>query len=264
MCRFANAVQKSQGVFDAVSGTKSVPSGDSEAVAGQCRECSDGSNKQETEQLIARIHAAMAEDCDCPLHRTRDAEIDPAVLERISAAISQDQAFASLTTVRAAIADVLDAGCSCTNEKHPWEMDDTTAEELDVTSGQRVRFIDDVCRRILELQREPHGMDAGLREDALESQEFYELMQAYRHASLTNQNATVTAFEAVKLFVRMRVTATALRQRESEVRAEERERAVERFMAVVKEIKGPNIPRVGLYEAMLAAGREVNCRDFEA
>jgi hypothetical protein len=150
-------------VSEVVSEAENVPSGDSEAVAKQCHERSDGLNEQEMGQLIAHIHAAMAEDCDCPLHRTKDAEIDPAVLQRVSTAISQDQAFASLTTVRAAIADVLDAGCSCTNEKHPWELDDTTAEELDVTNGQRVRFIDDVCRRILALQREPHGMDAGGR-----------------------------------------------------------------------------------------------------
>jgi hypothetical protein len=178
------------------------------------------------EQLIACIHAAMAEDCDCPQHRTGDAEIDPAVLQRISAAITRDQTFASLTTVRAAIADVVDGA-----EFYQW-MWDTNEVNANAVRGE---FMDAVCARVLELQREPHGMDAGLREDALESQEFYELMQAYRHASLTNQNATVTAFEAVKLFVRsrdmmhlwktprrrrMRVAATALRQRESEVRAE--------------------------------------------
>jgi hypothetical protein len=72
-----------------------------EAVVGQCHERSDSSNEQEIEQLIARIHAAMAEDCDCPRHRT--GEINPAVLQRISAAITRDQTFASLTTVRAAL-----------------------------------------------------------------------------------------------------------------------------------------------------------------
>lgn len=242
MCRFANAVQKSRGVFDAVSGTKSVPSGDSEAVAGQCRECSGGSNEQEAEQLIARIHAAMAEDCDCPLHRTGDAEINPAVLQRISAAITRDQTFASLTTVRAAVMDVIDSGDPNMAGRIWFFYERINGMEIwneEFANQQRCDFVDAVCARILELQREPHGMDAGLREDALESQEFYELMQAYRHASLTNQNATVTAFEAVKLFVRsrdmmhprktprrrrMRVAATALRQRESEVRAEERER----------------------------------------
>jgi hypothetical protein len=174
------------------------------------------SNEQETEQLIARIHAAMAEDCDCPQHQTGAAKIDPAVLQRISTAIRRDQTFASLTTVRAAIADVLDVGCSCANEKHSWELDDTTAEELDVTNGQRVRFMDAVCARILALQREPHGMDAGLREDALDNQEFYELMQAYRHAGIADQDAAVAAFEAVKSFVReswLPPSAATLRRR---------------------------------------------------
>jgi hypothetical protein len=50
-----------------------------------------------------------------------------------------------------------------------------------------------------------------------------------------------------------------IEQREQEVR----ERVVERFMAIVKEIKGPNVPRVDLYEAMLVAGREVLRRDSE-
>jgi hypothetical protein len=103
MCRFANTVevpQESRGVSDAISEAESVSSGDSEAVAGQCHECGDGSNEQETEQLIARTHAAMAEDCDCPQHRTGTAKIDPAVLERISAAITRDQTFASEDRLR--------------------------------------------------------------------------------------------------------------------------------------------------------------------
>jgi hypothetical protein len=32
-------------------------------------------------------------------------------------------------------------------------------------------------------------------------------------------------------------------------------------MAIVKGIKGPNVPRVDLYEAMLVAGREILRRD---
>jgi hypothetical protein len=102
--------------------------------------------------------------------------------------------------MRAAIFDAFDqnvkelAAHDC--ERHP-----VTDEEA---SDNRCDFVDAVTARILALQCEPHGMDAGLREDALESQEFYELMQAYRHASLTNQNAAVAAFEAVKSFVRAR------------------------------------------------------------
>jgi hypothetical protein len=111
-----------------------------------------------------------------------------------------------LTTVRAAIVHALDAGedatgCACEAQRHAWLF---SFREDEQETEKRSRLIDAVTARILALQREPYGMDAGLREDALESQEFYELMQAYRHASLTNQNAAVAAFEAVKSFVRAR------------------------------------------------------------
>jgi hypothetical protein len=193
-------------VVGAAPEAKSIPSGDSEAVAGQCRERSDSSNEQETEQLIARIHAAMAGDCDCPQHRTGTAKIDPAVLERIPAAITRDQTFASLTTVRAAIADALDAGedatgCACEAQRHAWSF---SFREDEQETEKRSRLIDAVTARILALQREPHGVDAGLREDALDSHEFYELMQAYRRAGIVDQDTTVAAFEAVKSFVRAR------------------------------------------------------------
>jgi hypothetical protein len=152
------------------------------------------------EQLIARIHAAMAEDCDCPRHRVGATKIDPAVLQRISAAIARDQAFASLTTVRAAIYDVIDKG-SFSGWWALYDEGDNPEVTEDMVNQERCDFVDAVCARILELQREPYGMDARLREDALESQEFYELMQAYRHAAVTDQNATVAAFNAVKSFV---------------------------------------------------------------
>jgi len=37
---------------------------------------------------------------------------------------------------------------------------------------------------------------------SLDGQEFYELMQAYRHAPLNDQSGVVAAFEAVKTFIR--------------------------------------------------------------
>lgn len=39
-------------------------------------------------------------------------------------------------------------------------------------------------------------------EDFLGEQEFYDLMQSYRHAPLTNQPLVVDAFEAVKAYIR--------------------------------------------------------------
>ena len=38
--------------------------------------------------------------------------------------------------------------------------------------------------------------------DKLESQEFYELMQAYRHVPLADQKSVVSAFENIKKFIR--------------------------------------------------------------
>jgi hypothetical protein len=241
MCRFANSTpQESRGVSDAVSESKSVFSGDSEAVAGQCRERGDGSNEQETEQLIARIHAAMAEDCDCPQHQTGDAEIDFAVLERISTAISRDQTFASLTTVRAAIYDVIDKG-SFSGWWALYDEGDNPEVTEDMINQERCDFVDAVCARILALQREPHGMDAGLRGDALDNQEFYELMQAYRHAGIADQDAAVAAFEAVKSFVRARnvsetVSPAAAIRRDFEAREGEQLREADAELAEVREV----------------------------
>lgn len=149
-------------VAEAAPEAKNVSQGDSEAVARQCRERGDSSNEQETEQLIARIHAAMAEDCDCPQHRTGTAKIDPAVLEPISAAITRDQTFASLTTVRAAIYDVIDKG-SFSGWWTLYDEGDNPEVTEDMVNQERCDFVDAVCTRILELQREPYNMDAGLR-----------------------------------------------------------------------------------------------------
>lgn len=39
-------------------------------------------------------------------------------------------------------------------------------------------------------------------DDLLDEQEFYELMQDYRNAHFTNQDAVVAAYEAVKTYIR--------------------------------------------------------------
>lgn len=112
--------------------------------------------RRERELRIERVHAAMAEDCDCPKHQT--ARIDPAHADRILTAWKQDRAFASLTTVRAAIADVLDVGDG--SDYQWWSFYQTEAEHQ---TAHRQAFMDAVCKRIAELQRPPHGMDARLR-----------------------------------------------------------------------------------------------------
>lgn len=43
-------------------------------------------------------------------------------------------------------------------------------------------------------------------DDVLEDQEFFELMQAYRHVPLQNQKAVVETYEAVKEYIRTKFT----------------------------------------------------------
>ena len=69
------------------------------------------------------------------------------------------QMFAGTATVRAAIFDVIDAGCSCFSEEHPWELyknPNDDEQDEDIGSAQRERFVDDVIARIAELQQPPH------------------------------------------------------------------------------------------------------------
>jgi hypothetical protein len=80
------------------------------------------------------------------------------VEQRIAQAMERDKQFASLSVIRAAIADVLDTGDSENagewlfySTEPDWRMDD-----------RRERFTDAVCTRIVELQAPPHNMDAGL------------------------------------------------------------------------------------------------------
>jgi hypothetical protein len=40
------------------------------------------------------------------------------------------------------------------------------------------------------------------RDEKIESQEFYDLMQKYRHAPISNQKEVLLAFEEVKKFIR--------------------------------------------------------------
>jgi hypothetical protein len=48
--------------------------------------------------------------------------------------------------------------------------------------------------------------DTDKPDDPLESQEFFDLMQAYRHAPIVNQAAVVDAYDKVKRFIRVEFT----------------------------------------------------------
>lgn len=83
------------------------------------------------------------------------------VEQRIAQALEQDKQFASFTVIRAAVADVLDAGYKFKNHTKPcpWLF---FHDESDEQTECRGRFMDAVGRRIIELQAPPHDMDARL------------------------------------------------------------------------------------------------------
>lgn len=83
------------------------------------------------------------------------------VERRIAQAIERDRQYASLTVIRAAVFDVLEAGYRFRNHAKPvpWLF---FHDESDEQSEVRERFLDAVTARITELQAPPHNMDARL------------------------------------------------------------------------------------------------------
>jgi hypothetical protein len=94
--------------------------------------------------------------------------------QRILTAIREDRQMASITTVRAALFDVIDAGWQCSRScdlRHPWafptEMFAGDAQPNDDDLQLRDRFVDAVIARIAQLQAPPHNFDATLRGDSV-------------------------------------------------------------------------------------------------
>lgn len=54
--------------------------------------------------------------------------------------------------LRAVLFDVIDAGCTCgSRERHPWELDrnvDNPEIDEDIINHQRIRFVEEVLRRL--------------------------------------------------------------------------------------------------------------------
>jgi hypothetical protein len=94
--------------------------------------------------------------------RRSSSRLNP-VEQRIAQAMERDRQFASITVIRAAVADVLDAGDAALppvgNHPHPWIFG---VDEREEQTECRERFMDAVCTRIVELQSPPHSMDARL------------------------------------------------------------------------------------------------------
>jgi hypothetical protein len=77
-------------------------------------------------------------------------KLDSDHAQRILAAIENDKRFASLTTIRAAIADVVDGA-----EFYQWMWD----KDEDNANAVRQEFMDAVAQRIAQLQSAPHNFD---------------------------------------------------------------------------------------------------------
>lgn len=109
------------------------------------------------------------------------------------------------------------SNCSCDMEPLT-ALDDETllaiARQWDQGPGATFEFDPPTLLRFMRNLMVPDGIGAGIPPDGapsmpapeaaadVESQEFYELMQSYRHMPAGNQAAVCAAFEAVKNFVR--------------------------------------------------------------
>jgi hypothetical protein len=119
-----------------------------------CDRC-DESDRQE-QQLIEQVHAAMAEDCDCELHRLSPKERTKRIDVAIDEVNAESSRYASIATIRAALFDTFDQNVK-ELAAHDCEKHRVTDEEA---CDNRCDFVDAVCKRVLQLQQPPHGMDA--------------------------------------------------------------------------------------------------------
>lgn len=109
---------------------------------------------------------------------TRELDVPSEEVKRnVLADMKDDQSIASLTTVAAAILDVIDAGCQHADGfTHEWKFN---AFEEDFANAQRCGFVDAVVAQVKVLQGEPHGMDAVLLAKLRDVQANYQ--RGYRH-----------------------------------------------------------------------------------
>jgi hypothetical protein len=105
--------------------------------------------------FFAEHDKCTSNDCPCDCHQRTDQQTAVAILDDIA----EDGRYASLSTVRAALFDVIDGGDSENSgewlfysTEPDWKMDE-----------RRERFANAVAQRITQLQSPPHGMDAGLQ-----------------------------------------------------------------------------------------------------
>lgn len=105
------------------------------------------------------VEGQSVPQCECGAVRDYD-DAETIMTRNLLADMHNDQSATSLTTLRAAILDVIDAGCQHADGfTHEWKFN---AFEEDFANAQRCAFVDAVAARVKVLQGEPHGYDAVL------------------------------------------------------------------------------------------------------
>jgi hypothetical protein len=110
-------------------------------------------------QTVTGVHDSATCKCEFCAWTNQTAALDRADL---LTEVKQHGQYASLATVRCAVADVLDtyppANVGSRASWQFWPGDESETETL-----TRVAFIDAVTQRVAQLQAPPHNFDAGLR-----------------------------------------------------------------------------------------------------
>src|ERR1043165_8395065 len=101
-------------------------------------------------RLTKSVNALLTTNDGKPLTETAGGDDDAQVKRDILTAIGNDQSPASLTTISAALMDVIDAGCHHADGlSHERRL---TSANQDFASKQRCALVDQVLNRIIDLQ----------------------------------------------------------------------------------------------------------------
>jgi hypothetical protein len=113
--------------------------------------------------FFAEHEKCTSGDCPCDCHQRTDQQTAVAILNDIA----EDGRYTSLSTVRAALFDVIDSG---DQDQQPWALYEHDhggtrfpSWTEDQASHERELFADTVVQRVIQLQSPPHRMDAGLQ-----------------------------------------------------------------------------------------------------
>jgi hypothetical protein len=112
--------------------------------------------RQAHKHEFRQIEGQSAPQCECGAVR----DYDNATRDRILAGVQDVGQVTSIATLRAAIMDVVDAGCHHDDGmSHEWKFN---AAEESFANEQRCAFVDRVAERVVQLQAVPHLYDESL------------------------------------------------------------------------------------------------------